>query len=194
MLPVSWFVQLNSKSHSHNSLSHKHIFILPQHSHHERERNSFNQTSQGLQQFWMSFRSHSHQLNSCRDISDLRADPVLSRLRPSSELGVGHGSASAQPSHPHFKCPRRNQRETVTEMGKKIWMDSILQCCQSRFNLGWNSFSSMTDPVHAANTHKSTHFCELCWKETCISWNPIGKPVLWIAYYFTNKTLRLMTY
>lgn len=61
-------------------------------------------------------------------------------------------------------------------------------------NLGWNSFSSMTDPVHAANTHKSTHFCELCWKETCISWNPIGKPVLWIAYYFTNKTLRLMTY
>lgn len=109
MLPVSWFVLFNSKSHSHSSLSHKNIFILPHHSHHGTEGNSFNQTPPRA---YSCFECHLKAILSSWITVEIpmisgQADTVLTRLRPRNELGVWQRSAIRLTLPPSFQLSQK---------------------------------------------------------------------------------------
>lgn len=98
-------------------------------------------------------------------VSD-QSDPVLTRLRPRISWVCCMDQPSAQPSYLIPKSPKK-QEGGCEWNGKKKKSEWIKYYIAAKVdNLGWNPFSSMADPMHAANTSKSTHFCELCWKET----------------------------
>lgn len=99
-------------------------------------------------------------------VSD-QSDPVLTRLRPSNKLSVLHGSAFSPALLPNSKIPKETRGRLWMKWKKKSeWIKYYTAAKVD--NLGWNPFSSMTDPMHAANTSKSAHFCELCWEEMSI--------------------------